>query len=112
VVDGSTSSGLRISLWQDGAVRKYGCGTKNALAGVTVLNCVYSSFSFGQALEGATEPQMIESGLRAMGAWFLSPTWARVKPAGTLPQYLGMIAASETQFRQGLACRPGQGGRC
>ena len=58
MADGSTASGLRISLWQDGAIRKYGCGAKNALAGVTVLNCVYSSFSFGQALEGSSEPQV------------------------------------------------------
>ena len=112
VVDGTTASGLRVSLWQDGTIRKFGCGNKNPLAGVTVLNCVFSSFSFGQALEGANQAQTTELGLKAVGAWVLSPTWARVKPQGTLPLWLGLVSASETQVKQGLACRAGQGGQC
>ena len=112
VVDGYTSSGLRLVLWSDTIVRKFGCGLRNPLKGVTVLNCVFSSFTFGHALEGATESQVTEAGLRAMGAWFLVPNWAGIKPQATLQQWLAIAQASDTQIRLGIACRAGQGERC
>jgi hypothetical protein len=111
-VDGSTPSGLRLTLWQDATLRKFGCGQKAPLSGVTVLNCVFASFSFGERLEGATEPQVVEAGLRALGAWVLAPNWPQVKAQATLQQWLALAHASSAQVKSGIACRAAQGDAC
>lgn len=112
VVDGATPSGLRLTLWQDATLRKFGCGLKSPLSGVTVLNCAFSSFSFGERLEGASEPRIVEAGLRALGAWVLVHNWPQVKAQTTLQQWLALTLASNAQVRSGVVCRAGQGDLC
>ena len=112
VVDGTTPNGLRLTLWQDATLRKFGCGLKSPLNGVTILNCAFSSFSFGERLEGASEPKVVESGLRALGAWLLVPNWPQVKAQTTLEQWLALTLASSAQVKSGVVCRAGQGDLC